>query len=122
MKKFKIIKSLIKIIHKFNRLINKMANKMNSNKNNIMKTNKIMNVNIMRKTKMNFMYYNFENRIFYKIMNQFRNKIKIKQYIMRKSQIINSKILLQKIMIMIELLLLILYFNLINIKIMSENK
>jgi len=43
-----------------------------------MKTNKIMNVNIMRKTKMNFMYYNFENRIFYKIMNQFRNKIKIK--------------------------------------------
>jgi len=78
MKKFKIIKSLIKIIHKFNRLINKMANKMNSNKNNIMKTNKIMNVNIMRKTKMNFMYYNFENRIFYKIMNQFRNKIKIK--------------------------------------------
>ena len=122
MKKFKIIKSLIKIIHKFNRLINKMANKMNSNKNNIMKTNKIMNVNIMRKTKMNFMYYNFENRIFYKIMNQFRNKIKIKQYIMRKSQIINSKILLQKIMMMIELLLLILYFNLINIKIMSENK
>ena len=69
---------MIKIIHKINRLINKMANNMNSNKNNIMKTNKIMNVNIKRKTKMNFMYYNFENRIFYKIMNQFRNKIKIK--------------------------------------------